>query len=39
MSLDPDTAGRLKDALVTVVLVPVTPMRPDRSIEWGTYAT
>ena len=37
MPLDPAAAGRLKDALATVVVIPVTPMRPDGSIEWGTY--
>jgi 4-hydroxy-tetrahydrodipicolinate synthase len=38
MPLDPATASRLKDALATVVVIPVTPMRPDGSPEWGTYA-
>jgi hypothetical protein len=38
MSLDPGTAGRLKGLPATVVVIPVTPMRPDGSIEWGTYA-
>ncbi len=33
-----DRAGRLKEALATVVVIPVTPMRPDGSPEWGTYA-
>jgi 4-hydroxy-tetrahydrodipicolinate synthase len=37
MPLDPAAASRLKDALATVVVIPVTPMRPDGSIEWGTY--
>jgi 4-hydroxy-tetrahydrodipicolinate synthase len=37
MSLDPATAGQLKERLATVVVIPVTPMRPDGSIEWGTY--
>jgi 4-hydroxy-tetrahydrodipicolinate synthase len=37
MSLDAGLAGRLKDRLATVVVIPVTPMRPDGSIEWGTY--
>jgi 4-hydroxy-tetrahydrodipicolinate synthase len=37
MPLDPSTASRLKEALATVVVIPVTPMRPDGSIEWGTY--
>jgi hypothetical protein len=36
--LDPATAGQLKERLSTVVVVPVAPMRPDGSIEWGTYA-
>ena len=38
MPLDPSTAGALKEALATVVVIPVTPMRPDGSPEWGTYA-
>ncbi len=38
MPLDPSTASGLKDALGTVVVIPVTPMRPDGSPEWGTYA-
>ena len=38
MPLDPSTASRLKEALATVVVIPVTPMRPDGSPEWGTYA-
>ena len=38
MPLDPSTASRLKDALGTVVVIPVTPMRPDGSPEWGTYS-
>jgi len=33
MPLDPSTASRLKDALGTVVVIPVTPMRPDGSSE------
>jgi 4-hydroxy-tetrahydrodipicolinate synthase len=37
MPLDETAASRLKDALATVVVIPVTPMRPDGSIEWGTY--
>jgi 4-hydroxy-tetrahydrodipicolinate synthase len=37
MALDEATAARLKNALATVVVIPVTPMRPDGSIEWGTY--
>lgn len=37
MSLDQSAAARLKDLLATVVVIPVTPMRPDGSIEWGTY--
>ena len=38
MPLDPSTASGLKDALGTVVVIPVTPMRPDGSPEWGTYS-
>jgi 4-hydroxy-tetrahydrodipicolinate synthase len=38
MPLDPATASDLKEALATVVVIPVTPMRPDGSPEWGTYA-
>lgn len=38
MPLDPATASSLKEALATVVAIPVTPMRPDGSPEWGTYA-
>ena len=38
MPLDPATASELKEALATVVVIPVTPMRPDGSPEWGTYA-
>ena len=38
MPLDPATASKLKEALATVVVIPVTPMRPDGSVEWGTYA-
>ena len=38
MPLDPATAGSLKEALATAVVVPVTPMRPGGSPEWGTYA-
>jgi 4-hydroxy-tetrahydrodipicolinate synthase len=38
MPLDSAEAARLKDLLATVVVIPVTPMRPDGSIEWGTYA-
>ena len=38
MPLDPSTASALKEALATVVVIPVTPMRPDGSPEWGTYA-
>src|ERR1700753_702086 len=37
MALDEATTARLKDALATVVVIPVTPMRPDGSVEWGTY--
>jgi 4-hydroxy-tetrahydrodipicolinate synthase len=38
MALDPSAASRLKEALATVVVIPVTPMRPDGSPEWGTYS-
>ena len=38
MPLDPSAASRLKEALATVVVIPVTPMRPDGSPEWGTYS-
>jgi 4-hydroxy-tetrahydrodipicolinate synthase len=37
MALDAAAAQRLKDALATVVVIPVTPMQPGGSIEWGTY--
>ncbi|HLH59154.1 MAG TPA: dihydrodipicolinate synthase family protein [Streptosporangiaceae bacterium] len=37
MPLDGAAAERLKELLATVVVIPVTPMRPDGSIEWGTY--
>jgi 4-hydroxy-tetrahydrodipicolinate synthase len=37
MPVDPVAAGWLKDRLATVVVIPVTPMRPDGSAEWGTY--
>ncbi|MBV9792693.1 MAG: dihydrodipicolinate synthase family protein [Actinobacteria bacterium] len=37
MALDQAGLTRLKDALGTVVVIPVTPMRPDGSPEWGTY--
>ncbi len=37
MPLDPAAVSRLQDLLATVVVIPVTPMRPDGSIEWGTY--
>jgi 4-hydroxy-tetrahydrodipicolinate synthase len=37
MSLDPSVTSRLKDLLATVVVIPVTPMRPDGSIEWDVY--
>jgi 4-hydroxy-tetrahydrodipicolinate synthase len=38
MALEAAAAQRLKDALATVVVIPVAPMRPDGSVEWGTYA-
>jgi 4-hydroxy-tetrahydrodipicolinate synthase len=37
MALDQAGLARLKDALATVVVIPVTPMQPGGSIEWGTY--
>jgi 4-hydroxy-tetrahydrodipicolinate synthase len=37
MPLDPAAVSRLQDLLATVVVIPVTPMRPGGSIEWGTY--
>jgi 4-hydroxy-tetrahydrodipicolinate synthase len=37
MPFGPATADQLKERLATVVVIPVTPMRPDGSIEWGTY--
>jgi 4-hydroxy-tetrahydrodipicolinate synthase len=37
MALDQASIARLKDTLATVVVIPVTPLRTDGSIEWGTY--
>src|ERR1700753_1320767 len=37
MALDKPSTARRKAPLATVVVIPVTPMRPDGSIEWGTY--
>ena len=37
MALDQAGLARLKDALATVVVIPVAPMQPGGSIEWGTY--
>ena len=38
MSLTPATAGTLRSALATVVVVPVTPFNADGSPDWDTYA-
>jgi len=38
MSLDPATAGRLKDALATVVAIPVTPFGETGDIDWDAHA-
>jgi 4-hydroxy-tetrahydrodipicolinate synthase len=37
MALDQAGLARLKDALATVVVIPVAPMQPGGSVEWGTY--
>src|ERR1700733_9633170 len=39
MSLTPATAQGLRHALVTAVVVPVTPLHADGSPDWDTYAT
>ena len=39
MSLTPATAQALRHALVTAVVVPVTPLHADGSPDWDTYAT
>ena len=39
MSLAPATAQALRHALVTAVVVPVTPLHADGSPDWDTYAT
>jgi 4-hydroxy-tetrahydrodipicolinate synthase len=39
MSLTPATAQALRQALVTAVVVPVTPLHADGSPDWDTYAT
>jgi 4-hydroxy-tetrahydrodipicolinate synthase len=38
MSLHPDAADRLKEALATVVAIPVTPFDESGDIEWGAHA-
>jgi len=38
MSLTPATAQALRHALVTAVVVPVTPLHADGSPDWDTYA-
>jgi 4-hydroxy-tetrahydrodipicolinate synthase len=39
MSLTPAAAETLRDALATVVVVPVTPLDADRNPDWVAYAT
>jgi hypothetical protein len=39
MSLTQATAQALRHALVTAVVVPVTPLHADGSPDWDTYAT
>src|SRR6202050_5519314 len=39
MSLTPAAAQELRQALVTAVVVPVTPLHADGSPDWDTYAT
>ena len=39
MSLNPAIAEALRHALVTAVVVPVTPLHADGSPDWDTYAT
>jgi 4-hydroxy-tetrahydrodipicolinate synthase len=38
MSLTPSAAEELRNALATVVVVPVTPLRADGAPDWDTYA-
>ncbi len=38
MSLDSAAAGRLKDALATVVAIPVTPFDAAGDVDWDTHA-
>jgi len=38
MSLTPAAARTLRQALATVVVVPVTPLRADGNPDWDTYA-
>ena len=38
MSLTPAAAETLRQALATVVVVPVTPLRADGSPDWDAYA-
>ena len=38
MSLDSATAARLKDALATVVAIPVTPFDAAGDVDWDTHA-
>jgi 4-hydroxy-tetrahydrodipicolinate synthase len=38
MSLTPSAAEALRNALATVVVVPVTPLREDGAPDWDTYA-
>ncbi len=38
MSLHPDAADRLKEALATVVAIPVTPFDESGDIEWDAHA-
>jgi 4-hydroxy-tetrahydrodipicolinate synthase len=38
MSIAPATAENLRQALATVVAVPVTPLHPDGNPDWDTYA-
>src|SRR6202167_560135 len=39
MSLNPAIAEALRQALVTAVVVPLTPLHADGSPDWDTYAT
>jgi hypothetical protein len=38
MSLAPAAAETLRQALATVVVVPVTPLRPRGNPDWAAYA-